>query len=128
MVFLLLGLGSLANSWKDKTTQRVSLAVISLATLLIAIPLTATTTATVKGAVDNRTAASVVLEWLADDQAQYISSSVDGSVVIVYITGTAGAHALPPLADRLAETLKRSIIVSLRQIPAEQVQTERSTE
>ena len=126
-VFLLLGLGGMANSWKNKTTQVAGLAVIGLATALIAIPLTATSTESIRAALDDRAAAAVVQDWLGDSTADYVSSDVRENVVLVYITGAPGARPLQPLADRLADELKRPVIVNLRLIPSEQVRTQSGT-
>lgn len=126
IVFLLLGLGRLANSWGNKTTQRAGLALIGLATVLIAIPLTATSTESIQAALDDRAASTVVQEWLGDGSTDFVSSDVSGSTVIVYITGAPGVRPVQPLADRLAEELHRPVIVNLRLIPSEQVQTQSS--
>jgi len=128
VVFLLLGLGTLANSWRDKATQRAGLLLIGLATVLITIPLTLTSTAAIRAALENRTASVVTQEWLGEDSAQLVGSQVKDSIVIVYIAGGSGAHPLQLLADRLAAELQRPIVVSLRQIPAEEVSTGRSGE
>lgn len=125
-VFLLLGLGGMANSWRNKTTQVAGLAMIGLATALIAIPLTATSTESIRAALDDRAAAAVVQNWLGDSAADYVSSDVRGSVVLVYITGAPGARPLQPLADELASQLKRPVIVNLRLIASEQVRTQSS--
>lgn len=126
-VFLLLGLGRLANSWSNKTTQRAGLALIGLATVLVAVPLTVTSTKSIQAAMDDQTAEVVVNEWLGDASTDYVSSDVRGNAVIVYITGAPGARPVQPLADRLAAELKRPVVVNLRLIPSEQVRTQSST-
>lgn len=128
VVFLLLGLGGLANSWKNKTTQRAGLIMIGVATVLVAIPLSVASTESIRAAREDRSAAVVVQEWLGESSADYVSSDVTGSVVLVYITGASGPRPVQPLADRLAAELKRPIVVNLRLIASEQVQTQSSSD
>lgn len=123
VVFLLVGLGKLANSERDKATRRNGLILIVAATLLVAVPLTVTTTQSVRGALENRIAVDVVLVWLQDSASELEKVVVAQEEVDVYVTGTPGNRPVQVLADSMAEALSRPIIVSLRQIPSETVRT-----
>ena len=128
VVFLLLGLGTLANSERDRATRRNGLILIAAATLLVAVPLTITTTQAVRAALENRIALDVVLVWLDGGTSELAKVAVNDEDVDVYVTGTQGVLQVQSLADRLAEGLGRPIIVSLRQIPSEVVRTASSRE
>ena len=128
VVFLLLGLGTLANSERDRATRRNGLILIAAATLLVAVPLTITTTQAFRAALENRIALDVVLVWLDGGTSELAKVAVNDEDVDVYVTGTQGVLQVQSLADRLAEGLGRPIIVSLRQIPSEVVRTASSRE
>ncbi len=128
LVFLLLGLGTLANSERDRATRRNGLILIAAATLLVAVPLTITTTQALRAALENRIAVEVVLVWLDGGTSELAKVAVNGEDVDVYVTGTQGVLQVQSLADHLAEGLGRPIIVSLRQIPSEVVRTASSRE
>ena len=128
VVFLLLGLGTLANSERDRATRRNGLILIAAATLLVAVPLTITTTQALRAALENRIAVEVVLVWLDGGTSELAKVAVNGEDVDVYVTGAQGVLQVQSLADHLAEGLGRPIIVSLRQIPSEVVRTASSRE
>ncbi len=123
VVFLVLGLGKLANSDRDRATRRNGLILIVAATLLVALPLTLTTTQSLRSAMENRIAANVVVVWLQDSAAELEKVVVVQEEVDVYVTGAASPHPLQVLADTMAEALGRPIVVSLRQIPSQTVRT-----
>ena len=123
VVFLLLGLGRLANSERDKATRRNGMILIVAATLLVAVPLTITTTQAVRGALENRMALDVVVVWLQGSASELEKVAVVEDNVDVYIMGTPGSLQVQSLADSLADALGRPIVVSLRQIPSNIVRT-----
>ena len=123
VVFLLLGLGRLANSERDKATRRNGMILIVAATLLVAVPLTITTTQAVRGALENRIALDVVVFWLQGSASELEKVAVAEDEVDVYVTGTPGSLQVQVLADNLADALGRPIVVSLRQIPSDIVRT-----
>jgi uncharacterized hydrophobic protein (TIGR00271 family) len=123
VVFLLMGLGKLANTERDRATRRNGLVLIVAATLLIAVPLTLSTSETVRNALDNHIAANVVGEWLGEGPAELERLAVTGDEVEVNITGAQGMLPVQALADSLAAGLGRPITVSLRQVPSDIVRT-----
>lgn len=123
VVFLLLGLGRLANSERDRATRRNGMILIVAATLLVAVPLTITTTQAVRGALENRVALDVVVVWLEGSASELEKVAVVEDNVDVYIMGTPGSLQVQSLADSLADALGRPIVVSLRQIPSNIVRT-----
>lgn len=123
IVFLLMGLGRLANTESDRTTRRNGLILIAAITLLIAVPLTLSTTQTVRAAIDNHVAAGIVTEWLGETPAELERLAVDGEEVDVYITSAQGLPPVQALANELADGLGRPVVVSLRQAPLDIVRT-----
>ena len=123
VVFLLLGLGKLANSERDRVTRRNGLILIVAATLLVAVPLTLTTSQALRSALENRIAADVVLVWLQDSASELEKVAVVQEEVNVYVTGTVSSRPIQVLADTMAEALGRPLVVSLRQIPSQTVRT-----
>ncbi len=123
VVFLVLGLGKLANSERDRATRRNGMILIVAATLLVAVPLTLTTSQAIRSALENRIAADVVLVWLGESASELEKVAVAQEEVDVYVMGAASSRPIQVLADSMAEALGRPIIVSLRQIPSETVRT-----
>ena len=96
---------------------------ILAATLLVAVPLTISTTQAVRGALENHIALDVVVFWLQGSASELEKVAVVEDEVDVYIMGAPGTLLVQVLADSLADALGRPIVVSLRQIPSDVVRT-----
>ena len=94
-----------------------------VATLLVAVPLTITTTQAVRGALENRIALDVVVIWLQGSASELEKVAVIEDEVDVYVMGAPGSLQVQTLADSLADAIGRPIVVSLRQIPSDVVRT-----
>ncbi len=123
IIFLVLGLGALASSDQDRVTRRNGLILIIIATLLVALPLTVTSTQALQAALDNRVAADTTHLWLAGSPAELEKVTVTGEEVSIYLLGTAPSTSLQQLADNMAKALNRSVVINLRQIPLETIRT-----
>jgi uncharacterized hydrophobic protein (TIGR00271 family) len=123
IVFLVLGLGALASSARDRATRRNGLILIIIATLFVALPLTVTSTQVLQSALDNRVAADTTRLWLDGSPAELEKVTVAGDEVNIYIIGAAPATSLQQLADNMAKAFNRSVVVNLRQVPSETIRT-----
>jgi uncharacterized membrane protein len=119
MIFLLGGLGRLAISAQNTRMRRNAFVLIVVATLLVAVPLAFTSYRAVKGSLENRTAANEVNLWLDGTTYDVVRTTVDGRAVIAWVEGAGELRPLQQLADALAATLGRPVIVDLRVIPSQ---------
>ena len=86
---------------------------------VIAIPLSLTAFRAVVDAVDSRAATQVTEQWLAGSDQRLVSLEVNDRLVRVTVEGSGALPPLKELANRLASTLDRTVIVSLRTIPTQ---------
>lgn len=119
VVFMLSGLGRLAIADSQQRMRRNAFLLIVIATLLIAIPLSLTAFRAVVDAVDSRAATQVTEQWLAGSDQRLVSLEVNDRLVRVTVEGSGALPPLKELANRLASTLDRTVIVSLRTIPTQ---------
>lgn len=119
ITFMLGGLGRLALRNEDQRLRRHAFAVIVLATLLVAIPLSITTYQALDDAFETRSATGDVTDWLASTNYRNVLVSVDGGTVHVTVEGQGELRPLRQLANKLALTLERPVTVALRTIPAQ---------
>lgn len=126
LVFMLSGLGRLA--WTDSQTRmrRGAFALIIVATLLIVIPLSLTAYQAVSNALDSQEATGVTNQWLAGTTHRAVSVHVNDRLVVVTVEGTGELRPLKELADGLATTLDRPVLVNLRVIPTQSEVSTRS--
>jgi uncharacterized membrane protein len=117
VVFVLIGLGRVAETEEGTHTHRRAFIFIAFATLLVAVPLAFSSYRSVTSTLDNNKASAVVQDWLAGTSNHLVSVSVqDGTV----FTSVEGVNPLPPvqtLADALRAELNRPVVVNLRVIP-----------
>ncbi len=119
ITFMLGGLGRLATRPADVRLRVRSFALIIVATLLITIPLSITTYQAIEEAVETRAATDVVESWLENTAYEPLRVEVNGGRVVTTI---AGAGATPPiklLANGMAVSLQRPIIVNVRIVPSQ---------
>jgi uncharacterized hydrophobic protein (TIGR00271 family) len=119
ITFMLVGLGRLAATSDLARMRRNAFILIVVATLLIAIPLGATSYQSFTNALENRAATAQVREWLEGSAYQVVGTTVDGRYVTASIDGIGELPLLKELADDLAATLGRPVVVHLRVIPSQ---------
>lgn len=119
VTFMLTGLGRIAVNDANQRIRRNAFAVIIAATLLVAIPLTITTYQVVVHSLENRTAIGEVDAWLGQNTYSIVYVDVNDQTVLATIEGYGDLQPLSALANQLATTLKRPVIVNLRIIPTQ---------
>ncbi|HEY6406404.1 MAG TPA: DUF389 domain-containing protein [Ktedonobacteraceae bacterium] len=124
VVLMIIGLGQLTVSQKQVRFRRRGLILFFVCTLLVTIPLSLTAYQNIMSAEDNNNATVEVQKWLQGTSYQVDTVSVNGRVVVVTVEGTGQLKPLKLLANQLAVTLGRSVLVNLRTVPA---QTDRSS-
>jgi uncharacterized hydrophobic protein (TIGR00271 family) len=119
LTFLLGGLGRVAITDDSVRTRRNAFIVVVVATLLIAIPLSITTYNVVNNALEERAALQEVDAWLDGATYHIIAVNVNDSTVVVTVDGDGELRPLKELANTLALTLKRPVVVNLRVVPSQ---------
>jgi uncharacterized hydrophobic protein (TIGR00271 family) len=119
LTFLLGGLGRVAISDESVRTRRNAFIVVIVATLLIAIPLSITTYNVVNDALEERAALQEVDAWLDGAAYHIIAVNVNDRTVVVTVDGDGELRPLKELANTLALTLKRPVVVNLRVVPSQ---------
>jgi uncharacterized hydrophobic protein (TIGR00271 family) len=118
ITFMLGGLGRLATTAEDVRMRRNAFVLIIVATLIVAIPLGTTSYQAIMNSLENRTATGDVSQWLAGTSYQVVGTTVNGHVVTVVVEGAGDVRSLRDLADNLAATLGRPVVVDLRVVPS----------
>lgn len=118
IVFWFSGLGEVALTATHIRVRRQGFAVIVVATLLIAIPLTMTARQAIADAVDTQTAASVGRQWLTGTSYQLVSVNVNGNSVFTTVAGAGALNHAQDLAARLAQALGRPVVVYVHAVQA----------
>ena len=119
LTFLLGGLGQVAITDESVRTRRNAFIVVIVATLLIAIPLSITTYNVVNNALEERAALQEVDVWLDSAPYHIIAVNVNDRTVVVTVDGDGELRPLKELANTLALTLKRPVVVNLRVVPSQ---------
>ncbi len=119
ITFLLGGLGSLATKAEDQRMRNRSFALVFIATLAIAIPLSTTTFQVVRGAIETRTATNVVDTWVDGTGFEALRVEVNGNRVITTVVGYGTPPSARELANVMAVALNRPVVISLRAIPSQ---------
>ncbi len=119
LTFLLGGLGRVAITDDSVRTRRNAFIVVVVATLLIAIPLSITTYNVVNNALEERAALQEVDAWLDGATYHIIAVNVNDRTVVVTVDGDGELRPLKELANTLALTLKRPVVVNLRVVPSQ---------
>lgn len=119
LTFLLGGMGRLAITDENVRTRRRAFAVVIVATLLIAIPLSITTYNVVNNAFEERAALQEVDAWLDGANYHIIAVNVNDRRVVVTVDGSGETRPLKQLAGALAQRLGRPIVVNLRIVPSQ---------
>lgn len=119
IVFLILGLGRVATRSEHVRVRTAALTLVVAATLLIAVPLSATTYQVIQDALENRAAGEGVARWLDGTPYQVVQVTVNGERVIALVEGSGALKPLAALADELAATLGHPVVVNLRVIQSQ---------
>lgn len=119
ITFMLGGLGRMAMTDEHQRTRRNAFVVIAIATLLVAIPLGITTYQTVDQSLENRAAIEDVNVWLTGTYHQMVAVNVSEKNVVTTVDGSGELRPLRELANTLAQTLGRPVIVNLRVVPSQ---------
>lgn len=119
IIFLIGGLGRLAISDAHQRMRRNAFALIIVATLLIAIPLSLTSYQVIDHSLENRAAIQDIKDWLAETPHQVVKVNVGDQIVGATIEGYGELRPLRQLANALADTLGRPVVVELRVIPSQ---------
>ncbi|MFN8467622.1 MAG: DUF389 domain-containing protein [Caldilineaceae bacterium] len=119
ITFMLLGLGQQAIDKQHVNLRRNAFILILMATFLVAVPLTITSYQAVSNSLANEAARRDVDAWLVGTEHQATVVDVQDQLVRVTVEGSGTLHPLRELANRLAQTLRRPVLVNLRVVPAQ---------
>jgi len=117
LVFMLLGLGKLALEKVQKQLRFHSFVLITLGTLLVAIPLTLTGYRTAVDSITTYKTTIVVQEWLQDTKNQLVAVNVNDQLIVVSVEGVDQLKSVYDLDAALEEVLNYPVTVRLRVIP-----------
>jgi uncharacterized hydrophobic protein (TIGR00271 family) len=118
IILWLSGISDPALTATHVRVRRRGLALIAVATLLIAVPLYAEGRQAVSDALDTRTATSEAQQWLSGKSFAIVSVSVNGDVVATTIAGSGDLPVLTELAARLSQRFGRPVVVTLHTVQA----------
>lgn len=119
ITFMLIGLGEQVIEKQSARLRRNAFILILVATFLVAVPLTATSYQAVRNSLDNQAARHDVDAWLAGTSHQAVVVEVHDHSVLVTVEGSGTLNPLRQLANQLAQTLRRPVLVNLRVVPAQ---------
>jgi uncharacterized hydrophobic protein (TIGR00271 family) len=119
LTLVVLGLGKLATSQEHMRVRRGGFVLFVLGILLVTFPLTLTAYEGFKSAQENNNATSEVQKWLEGTSYQVDMVKVNDRVVITTVEGTGELKPIQELANQLALTLRRQVLVNLRTLPAQ---------
>jgi uncharacterized hydrophobic protein (TIGR00271 family) len=124
IVLAVVGLGKANASEGSARTRQRGFALFVAGTLLVVIPLSLTSYQAVVSANENRMATAEVEKWLEGTTYAVDAVRVNERITIVTVEGSGAINSLQALANSLASTLQRPMLVNLRTIP---IQTGAST-
>jgi uncharacterized hydrophobic protein (TIGR00271 family) len=119
VVLVILGLGKLELSQKYGRVRRSGLALFVVGILLVTIPLTLSTFQAVIYTMANQNATAEVQQWLEGTSYQVVTVNVNDRVVIATVEGSGELKPTQQLANQLAATLNRPVLLNLRVLPAQ---------
>ena len=119
IVLVIIGLGKLAVSREQVRFHRRGLLLFFVCILLVTIPLSLTAYQRIILARENNTATVEVQKWLQGTSYQVDMVDIIDHTVIVTVEGTGQLKSLQQLANQLARTLGRPILLNLRTVPAQ---------
>ena len=117
LVFIAVGYSSWGSLYFKRNTIRVSFAAVTLAVVLISIPLALTAQKIIQRSTDLRTATNVVDDWLGDDSQLRIDDvSLTGDTVTVQLVGPDDPPETADLSEQMADRLGRTVVAVVRWI------------
>jgi uncharacterized hydrophobic protein (TIGR00271 family) len=119
VVLVILGLGKLDVSQEYRRVRRSGLALFVVGILLVTIPLTLSTFQVVIYTMANQNATAEVQQWLEGTSYQVVTVNVNDRVVIATVEGSGELKPTQQLANQLAATLNRPVLLNLRVLPAQ---------
>jgi len=119
VVLVVLGLGKLATTQKQAQVRRRGFILFVLGVLIVSIPLTLTAYQGVIRATDNQKATAEVQKWLEGTSYQVVTVNVNDRSVITTVEGSGELKPVQELANQLAATLRRPLLVNLRTLPSQ---------
>ena len=119
VVLVIIGLGKSAISMEQLRFRRRGLILFVVCLLLVTIPLSLTAYQNVMSAEENNTATVEVQKWLQGTSYQVDMVDITDNTVIVTVKGTGQLKSLQQLANQLARTLRRPILLNFRTVPAQ---------
>jgi uncharacterized hydrophobic protein (TIGR00271 family) len=121
ITFLFVGLGKYAPSRDSAKVRQRGFVLIFIATLLVVIPLSATSYQAIIGASEKNITATISRQWLGASPYQILSVNLRDRLVIVSIEGSGELPPLQGLDAALSKALNRPVIVKVRIIPSQTV-------
>lgn len=119
LTFLVLGLGGVVDRAEERRTRRRATALIVVATIIVAIPLTITTWNAVINDRETLMATETVREWLTGSTHQVVTVNVRDRTVVANVEGQGDLPSVARLADLLADSFGHSVVAIVRAVPSE---------
>jgi uncharacterized hydrophobic protein (TIGR00271 family) len=119
VVFFVTGLAKTIGAQGDVKIRRRGLALFILGVVIVSIPLSLTSYEAVSRSLDTQAATQEANEWLEGTNYQVASLSLNDKSVIMTVEGSGDLNPVQVLAERLAETLNRPVVVKLRTLPVQ---------
>lgn len=123
IVFVALGLGTVALTPQQAQLRRRGFAVFAAGILIVAVPLSVTSYQAVQRTLDTRNATTVVENWLEGTTYDVLLVNVNGQEVSAAVEGSGELKQVQDLAESLADALDRPVTVVLRTVNAEVVKS-----
>lgn len=128
LTFWIVGIGRAAVTDASRSVRRRAFALIVAATLLIVIPLSATTYDVIDHAIETAAANRAVDEWLTGTSYRNLAVTVQDRLVLATVEGQGELGSAGQLAQSLAAALDRPVRVSVRLVPAQVASSETAGE
>ena len=119
VVLLVMGLGKSAVSPDQARLRRQGFIFFVIGVLLVSIPLSLSAYQAIEHSLENKAAASEIEQWLNETAYKVVTVNVNDRLVIATVEGAGELKPVQQLANQLAITLGRPILVNLRTLPAQ---------
>ena len=119
VVLALVGVRKLTRSQEGPRVRKRGFVVFVVCLLLVTIPLSLTSYQQVISALESKHATSTVEQWLEGTTYQVVTVKVGERAVFATIEGGGELKPVQQLANQLASTLQRPVLVTLRTVPAQ---------
>jgi uncharacterized membrane protein len=119
IVLIILGLGKLRVAQEFGRVRHRGLALFVVGMVLVTIPLTLSTVQAVTHTMTNQNATAEVQQWLEGTSYQVVTVNVYDRIVTATVEGSGELKPTQQLANQLAATLNRPVLLNLRLLPAQ---------